>query len=237
MNNLKNVTIIPNYDIEPNAIEPNAIEPNAQNSEQSEKSKIPRSLHMIWVGENKAPEYVNTYFLQWKELMPEWSIILWENKDITTQHFPQEIVDLISWTNKGAQKADIMRYFIIEKYGGFYVDTDVIPFRSFDLLLNKWNNAGALICHDLELTWEYISIGFFGSIPNHPVFRTACELVYQTIVNTEDIHFKTGPHLFGKAVAFTEFEKNDVILLPTNYFYRNLDYPYRFGHHFYSKIW
>lgn len=225
-NNLQNITIIPNHDI------------IRQNSEQSEKkSKIPKVLHMIWVGENEAPEYVSTFLLQWKELMPDWSIRLWTNKDITTEHFPCDIVSLINWSNKGAQKADIMRYFIIEKYGGFYVDTDVIPHRSFDLLLNEWNNAGVLLCHDLDLTWEYISIGFFGSIQNHPVLQKACELIYVTTINTSDIHLKTGPHLLGKAVAFTEFDKNDVILLPTNYFYRNLDYPYRIGHHFYSKLW
>ena len=222
MDNLQNVTIISNYDI---------IDQNRDQNRDQEKSKIPRSLHMIWVGKNEAPAYVNTYFLQWKELMPEWSITLWKNADITLEHFPPEIIDLLSWTNKGAQKADIMRYFIIKKYGGFYVDTDIIPHRSFDLLLNEWNNAGALLCHDLELTWEYIIN------PNHPVLRKACELIYGTTVNTEDIHFKTGPHLLGKAVASTIFEKNDVILLPINYFYYNIDYPYRFGHHFYSKLW
>ena len=222
--NLQNVTIISNYDIKE---EQNAVK----------ISKIPRSLHMILVGENEEPEYANTYFLKWKELMPEWHIFLWKNEDITTEHFSPKTVDLINSANKGAQKADIMRYFIIEKYGGFYVDTDIIPCRSFDLLLNEWADTSVLLCHDLDLTWAYISIGFFGAVPNHPVFIKACELIYETTINTDDIHLKTGPHLLGNAVSNTNFEKNEVILLPTNYFYRNLDYPYRFGHHFYSKLW
>ena len=218
--NLQNVTIISNYDI---------IKQNI--------SKIPRSLHMIWVGENKAPEYVNTYFLKWKELMPEWSIFLWKNEDINIDHFSLKTINLINYSNKGAQKADIMRYFIIEKYGGFYIDTDIIPCRSFDLLLNEWSNASVFLCHDLDLTWEYIINAFFGAVPNHPVFGKACELIYETNINTEDIHLETGPRLLGKAVANTNFKKDEVILLPINYFYKNLNYPYRFGHHFYSKLW
>ena len=112
------------------------------------------------------------------------------------------------------------------------------PNRKYSLeLLNEWADTSVLLCHDLDLKWSYISIGFFGAVPNHPVFIKACELIYETTINTDDIHLKTGPHLLGNAVSNTNFEKNEVILLPTNYFYRNLDYPYRFGHHFYSKLW
>ncbi len=43
---------------------------------------IPKKLHMIWVGNDLAPEYVQKFFLKWKELMPEWECKLWTNNDL-----------------------------------------------------------------------------------------------------------------------------------------------------------
>jgi glycosyltransferase involved in cell wall biosynthesis len=201
-------------------------------------NSIPRILHMIWVGDSPMPDTFMLYITQWQTLMPSWSIRIWTNTDINSMVFPQEAIDLINTATKGAQKADIMRYFIIEKYGGIYMDADVIPHRSLEPLIASFKNSSLITCHDIPLTWEYISIGFFAATPHHPVLQTACTMCYDTIVNTEDIHLKTGPFLFGHAIANTPvklYEKH--ILLPSKYFYRNSSFNERFGDHTYAKQW
>jgi len=203
-------------------------------SEVSENS-IPRTIHLIWVGPDKGPEFLRANVEGWARLMPSWNIRIWTNGDINTNEFPEKIVELINSASKGAQKADIMRYFIMEKYGGVYMDVDVVPNKSLDSLI-KFKDASVILCHDLPLTWEYISIGFFAAVPNHPIFKKACEMCYKAILNTEDIHMKTGPFLLGHAV-----EKADMLdkayLLPVKSFYRNEDYDGRYGCHTYAKLW
>jgi mannosyltransferase OCH1-like enzyme len=200
-------------------------------------SKIPKILHLIWVGDSPTPDYLDIFLMKWKELMPNWNIRLWTNEDITNQHFPEKILPIIYNCTKGAQKADIMRYFIIEKYGGVYVDTDMIPHRSLDLLLTEFENANVILCHDIPLTWQYIINAFFAALPHHDIFKKACELCYHIKINTEDIHLKSGPRLLGEAVSTTSFEKNEVVLLPIKYFYRNSDYDKRFATHMFVKMW
>jgi mannosyltransferase OCH1-like enzyme len=202
------------------------------------EATIPALLHMIWVGDRPMPDYAVANYERWKELMPEWTVRLWKNEDISTEHFPPETVEQIHACVKGAQKADIMRYFIIERYGGFYVDTDVFPHRSLEPLrhLGKYE----VICHDNTITWEYVSIGFFGAIPHSPLFQYACELTRTAVINTPDLHVKTGPHLFGKAV-FQTSPLTPYGLLSTHCFYVNINiastHIFCFGTHTYAKEW
>ena len=203
---------------------------------------IPKKLHMIWVGENQPPTYVEKNFNSWKSLMPGWECKLWSNDDITSDVFP---VELVNSCTIGAQKADIMRYFIIKKFGGVYVDSDVTPHRSLDTIFTDCRNIVA--CHDLQLTWGYIAIGFFAAVPNHHVMNEICELCYTVELNTKDVHMQTGPRLFGKVV--TKYP-DEYTLLPIESFYRNVkgdqcvnglirhdDYEKRFGNHFYAATW
>lgn len=211
-----------------------------ENFQPNELEKIiPEILHMIWVGKNEMPFYVMEYYKSWKHFMPKWEIHLWTNQDITLEHFSQHVIDILHQVEKGAQKADIMRYFIIEKYGGFYVDTDVTPHFPLDILCHLGN---LILCHDLNISWAYIAIGFFGSIPHHPVLQFCCEQIetQKISLNTIDIHMHTGPRLFGEAL-FTIHPENEqcYIVLPQKSFYHNATDKHliRFGTHFYSKCW
>jgi mannosyltransferase OCH1-like enzyme len=199
------------------------------------ENDIPRIAHLIWVGDNPRPNYFDNHVNKWRELMPLWEIRVWTNDDITLEHFPKNVIELLSNVKKGAQKADIMRYFIIEKYGGVYLDSDITPHSSLETLKTKIPDAKAIICHDIPLTWQYISIGFFASIPHHPLFQLATQLVVNAVINTEDLHMHTGPRLFGEAVS--KLSDNKIVLLPTEYFYHNLHFDERFGNHFYAKEW
>lgn len=197
-------------------------------------SNIPRILHLIWVGENNAPESLHRYLNTWRALMPAWNIRLWTNIDIN--EFPEAAIALINTATKGAQKADIMRYFIIEKYGGVYMDADVIPNASLEPLLTNFHNANLIICHDIPLTWHYISIGFFAAAPGHPVLKAACSMCYNIELNTSDIHMKSGPALFGRAIAQTDVTEL-IYLLPSIAFYYNENIKGRFGTHTFAKLW
>jgi mannosyltransferase OCH1-like enzyme len=203
---------------------------------------IPRKLHLIWVGGSLAPDYVQANFNMWKQLMPEWDCKLWVDDDITSDVFP---VDLVHSATKGAQKADIMRYFILEKFGGVYMDTDVTPYKSLEPIVHMGDFVS---CHDMEITWKYIAIGFIASVPHHHIIAEICDRCHTATLNTADIHMQTGPRLFGDVVMQYHTE---VVFLTSEHFYRNMkgeiwlddgsirseDIEHRFGNHFYAKCW
>ncbi len=204
------------------------------------QSQIPKKLHMIWLNSTTDPiprrDYVDQNLQKWKDLMPDWEIKLWTDDNLSECNLSSQALEKINQADKGVQKADIARYFIIEKYGGFYVDADMLPYRSLEGLLSL-DQHQLILCHDLEITWQYIINAFFGGVPHHPVLQKACELVLNATLNTWDIHLKTGPQILGQAVYVTPIDNPKHLLIPTQCFYHNDNYPYRFAKHLYAKEW
>ena len=209
------------------------------NNNNNNNNNIPKILHLIWVGDNDEPVYLFDHLNKWISLLPDWEIMLWTNNDMTTKHFPLNIIYLLDKVKMGAQKADIMRYFIMEKYGGVYMDADVEPHSCLNPLINQLPEAEVILCHDMELTWNYISIGFFASIPNHSLFKIACDLCNSVKINTGgDIYIHTGHALLGNALnLFVKKQEPSIFLLPSKYFYHNQDINKKFGSHLYKKEW
>jgi mannosyltransferase OCH1-like enzyme len=209
---------------------------------------IPALLHMIWVGTATQPTYVNDYITKWHELMPTWQIRLWTNADLTETEFPANLLTKINDSTSGAQKADLMRYYIVYRHGGVYLDTDVIPHRSLEPIRGL---APLVICNDMPFTWAYISIGFFAATPYHPVLEYACKLCLGATINTVDIIMQTGPRILGEAVWRTPPPAGEKYqALHCYFFYRNMvgqikldrypattDFDARFASHFYAKMW
>lgn len=214
---------------------------------RGERNEIPAILHLVWVGPHPRPVVLDQYISQWKTLMPEWTVRVWGNEDINLEEFDQETLSLIEKAQTGVQKADIMRYHIVFKYGGVYMDADVEPFQSLHPLL--YQPFSILICHDLDVTWPYISIGFFAASPNHPVMQNCCRLLPTVELNNGAPHMNTGPRLMGRALF--EYQYSEKFgLLPIQAFYRNKkgqlasngtyldkDDNSRLGSHLYTKMW
>jgi len=88
-----------------------------------EMSKIPKIIHYIWIGNNEKPEIVKRCIESWKKYLPEFKIIEWNesNYDIHKSEYLMEAYNKKKW----AFASDYMRFDILNKYGGIYVDTDV----------------------------------------------------------------------------------------------------------------
>lgn len=199
-------------------------------------NKIPLKFHMIWVGTKDIPEYAVRNFLNWKKMMPHWEERLWTNQDINLSEFSQEVIDKINQANSGAQKADIMRYFILEKYGGFYIDMDTIPVRTLDPLV--YSGEDVILYHDNELTWNYICNSPIGITPHHPLLKEACKRVMAVELNTHDIHMYSGPHLWGTVVSEIPPEnQKKYTILHCKFFSKYIEYDSKFGVHTYAASW
>ena len=212
------------------------------------RNDIPKLLHLIWVGTNPIPDSLIHYVDKWRELMPTWKVRLWRNKDINSDEFEEGALKLIHASNTGVQKADIMKYYIVNKHGGVYMDADVEPHKSFDAILHLPYNV--VLCHDLDFTWAYIAVGFFAASPNHPLLEKCCQLLCHAELNNGSPHLHTGPRIMGRAIFELISKEEKYGLLPIQSFYRNKkgqewidcsvvgeDYVDRFGSHLYAKSW
>jgi FkbM family methyltransferase len=214
---------------------------------EKKKNHIPNILHMIWVGDNPPPEYFYKNQKRWKELMPNWDFKIWTNSEIEKLNIDSSYLKLINKCLNGAQKADLLKYYVVNKFGGYYVDADVEPERS----LNEINSNGynIILCHDLEITWEYIAVGFFGASTDNPILESAIQDMFTINLADKAQHLTTGPGAMGRAY-FKMKDKVNGLILPYWYFYRNKkgdtkidgtiieeDIGNIFGSHRYAATW
>jgi mannosyltransferase OCH1-like enzyme/GT2 family glycosyltransferase len=93
---------------------------------------IPKNLHMIWLG-GQLPAKYNRLIESWRKYHPDWNFKIWGDEDVSGFNMINKVAyDAV--LNLGA-KSDILRYEILYRHGGLYVDTDFECIKSFDDLL------------------------------------------------------------------------------------------------------
>lgn len=100
---------------------------------------IPRIIHQTWKDQD-IPAYYQPLIETWKEKHPDWKYIMWTdsmNEDFLKRHHPDFLSIYRSYPHN-IQRVDAVRYFILQKYGGVFVDMD------FECILN----IEPLICND-----------------------------------------------------------------------------------------
>lgn len=96
---------------------------------------IPKKMAHIWIGPLSPPtEWMNT----WKEKHSNWEYTLYDNDFLKKFKFKnQKLIDRYSELNIYAGIADIMRYEILYKYGGYIAAADSICYHNIEELLDK----------------------------------------------------------------------------------------------------
>ena len=133
--------------------------------------RIPPLFHMIWLGDNEMPRIYNEYIRSWALTYTDCKFMLWHDKNI-----PQDLVtgDFIYKIDNVVCKADILRYEIVYKYGGIYVDMD---FLSIHRMPHEVFFGTFFGCESPST----ISIGIFGSYPQNPLFLEILKVIPQNI--------------------------------------------------------
>lgn len=99
---------------------------------------IPKIIHYIWIGNNKKPYIVNKCIETWKLYFPDYEIREWNetNYDVYKNKYISEAYKEKRW----AFVSDFIRFDVLYKYGGIYLDTDVEVLKRFpDEILNNIN--------------------------------------------------------------------------------------------------
>lgn len=95
---------------------------------------IPKIIHYCWIsGEENMPEDMRSCLKSWKEHMPDYKFINWNDSN-----FDWDICDFTRWHRDNKQYAfcsDYVRFWALYNYGGIYLDCDVMVFKSFNDLL------------------------------------------------------------------------------------------------------
>ena len=124
---------------------------------------IPKIIHYVWFGNVPPSEDMQRCMDSWTQWMPEYQLMKWDDEAINEIEsvFVQEALAEKKW----AFASDVVRLYAIYKYGGIYMDTDVMVYRSFDTLLyNKAFIGRENSMHQIGKTMEvYLTTCCFGA--------------------------------------------------------------------------
>lgn len=120
---------------------------------------IPKKIHYCWFGGNPLPDTFKKCIESWERYCPDYEIIRWDenNFDISSNNYVKEAYDAKKW----AFVTDYVRLFVLFKYGGIYMDSDVEVIQPLDTFLKHRAFTG---CESDSLCVT----GTIGSEKNHP---------------------------------------------------------------------
>ena len=158
---------------------------------------IPKILHYCWFGRGLMPQSQSDFIRHWRELMPDWQGIRWDESN-----FP---VDFCPYTaeayrqHKWAFVSDVARLKALYEMGGVYLDTDVELLSSLEPFLDDHLFSGVelypedferegrrLLDSECKPLKEMASIpycGFLSAVigaePHHPLIEECLEYYRQ----------------------------------------------------------
>tara|TARA_A100001015_G_scaffold237421_1_gene270014 strand:+ start:4611 stop:6725 length:2115 start_codon:yes stop_codon:yes gene_type:complete len=144
---------------------------------------IPKIIHQLWIGQKPAP----TKFMDsWKDKNPDFEYIRWNEEELEKRSMQLECVERINEMEEINGKADIIRWEILYKYGGVFIDADSICIEPIDnILMETQAFAG---WEQEQIRKGLVATGTMGFPPKHPLIRAAIDWIKINCVSVQ----KTG---------------------------------------------
>jgi len=128
---------------------------------------IPRIIHQTWKTTAIPTEWKNAVEIC-KRLHPDYTYMLWTDDSMKTfvkETYPEVYPTYASYPHQ-IQRCDAFRYLVLYKYGGIYLDMDIICKKPLDFLL-KYD---AVFARSSNVGTCYTN-SFFMIIPSHPFMK------------------------------------------------------------------
>lgn len=157
-------------------------------------------IHQIWIGPYELSDKEKIWTNNIKNSHSDFIYMFWDNCNLPKLPDNLEKIKNYYQENKQWVKiADMLRYYLVYKYGGLYLDTDYELINPiYELKIDQYN--GFLPLHFTMGTYdddprkgETICNSIFGFYKNHPIMKYICD-------NIDKNQHWLGPHFFGKYI-------------------------------------
>lgn len=163
------------------------------NKNDSDSWLVPPIIHWIWLGEKEFPESSIKNVVSWKKHHPNWKLIFWTDRKDRQLPLPDMEVRYVSefeWEHTGrlidqtknyGEKSDLLRYEILWKWGGLYIDHDIFCLTAFSELNQQYpfyvflEPPHYIPGYPLAI---FVNNGCIGSSIGSPIIKKTMEEIY-----------------------------------------------------------
>jgi len=169
--------------------------------------QIPRLAHFIWLG-GAPPRFATDHIAAFRRHNPDWEVRLWTGPPLA---MPADLRTIYDACDLLCQQADVLRYWLLHRYGGVYLDCDVLTLRSFEPLRRHEAFAGRQ-CDGR------VNIAVLGSVAGGVAMDVVLRAVRETAATTGAKRTKYGPALLTDLFGDGGRSRH-LSVLPEHYFY------------------
>lgn len=186
-------------------------------------AKIPKIIHQIWIGPKKMPiDLMNS----WKEKNPTFEHRIWTDNPTGDQlPIPGNLVNQrkIDQIEEFAGKADIIRYELLKRFGGFYADADS---RALKPLEDYFFERDSFAVFENEtVRGNLVANGYIGATKNNELMTMLVNGISKKKVSQKETGLMAwqtvGPLYFTETIMQHSYSKIDIfpswIFIPKHY--------------------
>lgn len=134
---------------------------------------IPKVIHYVWLGNKEKGKLHQRVLNSWKKKAPEYEIIEWNESNIP--HIDNKFFNDALRNEKYAFASDFIRMYVLEKYGGIYMDLDTLLVKNPTKILNGYD-----LVFSIQDEKVLLSLGFLAAVP-HNEFIKECLSFYDNL--------------------------------------------------------
>lgn len=194
-----------------------------------EQNNIPKILHIIWKNDEKRPDYLLKQLKDWAIVLDSsWTIKFWNKYSLNklkeeSDNFGRKIFEIAERQHEIAAYADIIRNYIVWKFGGYYIDSDFEVNKSIEPLTHI--DSDFIVCNDTDAYYPYLCNAFFAAEIGLPFLKYLLEKTIEKHQNedyyNEWIIRRTGPIFIGNEMTLFNGFNKVIAKVSREYFYRN----------------
>lgn len=182
---------------------------------------IPKIIHQTWKTET-IPDKWQAFAESWRHHHPDWEYRLWTDesaRDFIANEYP-DFLPIYDAYPYNIERADAMRYFILNHFGGIYADLDIECLLPLDDLLAPHHCVlGSQDTKHAERHQESMLVcnAFMASEPRHGYWQ----IVQQKLTETDPrlaadlaVVHRTGPNMLQR--AWEQYTEDDVHVLASH---------------------
>lgn len=221
------------------------------------KARVPKTLHCIWLGPNSFPSSSIKIMASWVKYHPDWTFKFWTDRQrpppcdqfevcLLDGHEMPQLQEYYDKADNWGEKSDYLRYEILFREGGVYVDHDAEALRSFNNLNCSYDfysatEAPHVPVNDRAIT---VSIGLLGARPGHPILKGCIEAVHRNWAKQEDnldewttVTRRSYIAMTQSCLKYLSIDGNQDIVFPASYFFPSKYLPAFYSKHHYATAW
>lgn len=107
---------------------------------------IENNIHQIWIGNVRIPNHIKNYMDEVKKHNKNFNYYFWNDDNVP--ELPENLKKIYDSYQEPAIKSDLLRLYIVYKFGGIYLDADFTTINGFNSNIIPYNNYDGFIVYN-----------------------------------------------------------------------------------------